>query len=200
MEAYGVFDSSKIKPIKARMEKPIRQRLPAKRKLHDVGQRGKVVSQKAIPKTAFRPSGKFKTLAEIELANTIDIPEELVEEIQKILETETKALSEILLKEGVAPLLAYRHALDYIGVTLRDGLGVEPGAVDSDVEDLMANALKLRTVQYLLGKLKIPAKYKERYLNLLSRKLVDEAFVSDPKQILRSNAPDGTVGVITKKS
>ena len=127
----------------------------------------------------------------INTTNTIDIPKALVEDIQSIVKTESSVLSDIVLKEGLGILLAYRHALVYTTVLAREGLQVDVGDSDTEIDELFGDIVKLRVVEYMLKKVKISTVYKERILN----KIIHKMFTADRKKVAISSNYD-VVGVV----
>ncbi len=176
----------------------IRQRKKVRTRLTGTRTKHKIVgpSRKSNTKTTFRPRADDKLDALLQAANTVDIPEKLVEDMQSLIERETTAISNIILKEGIAPLIAYRSAVAYTGVVLRDGLDHDPGAVDNDVEEVFANAVKIRTIEYLLTHVKLNQRYKQVLLTQLTASM---AKTDNKNYTITDNNPRDIVGVLGAK-
>lgn len=157
------------------------------------GRRRRVVPDMVI--NGKRPRTKEDFLDEI--SNAIDIPEELLDEIKDIITEETETISRIILTEGVSKILAYQNAVEYVSVILRDGLGMPPASVDNDIDNALANALKLRVIQHVMNKMKLPVPVKKAWMSILTRKLAENS-MHDPmqKRTLRSSNPDNIVGIL----
>ena len=152
-------------------------------------------SVKGIAKKSFRgKNDKLDVL--LQASNTIDIPEELIERLEEQIHTNTLELSTIILEEGTSLIMAYKYAVEYSAVVLRDGLGVDPGSVDNDVEEVMANIIKIRVLEFLLSNVKVGDKYKDI---LMTRLAISMAKKNDKNYVLTDTNPDNIVGVMRKK-
>jgi hypothetical protein len=86
------------------------------------------VNARTVTKSAFRSSKQLDK--RITPTNIVEIPEKLIAEVNAIIDNGSKEISSIMLKEGLATLLAYRHSVLYTGVVVRDGLKMDPPLVE----------------------------------------------------------------------
>ncbi|MCX6897014.1 MAG: hypothetical protein NTZ16_16320, partial [Verrucomicrobia bacterium] len=89
---------------------------------------------------------------------------------------ESLGISNILLKEGIALLLAYKHSTVYSSVVMRDALKLNVPMIDNDIEEVMAIALKVRVLEYLLKRVKMSTKYKDLMINRLISKFSNRGY------------------------
>ena len=178
------------------LDKHIDQRVRVRAKLSG-GVIKRSTPQRIISRrSSYKPKGTLDVLLE-EATNTVDIPEELVQELKSKISKETHTISRIMLDEGVSLLTAYKYAAEYIAVVLRDGLDFDPGEIDNDIEEVYANVVKLSVLQYLISRTSLG----QRYKNKLMDELVSVFGSKDNKHYsLSNNNPDGTVGIVKKRS
>lgn len=132
------------------------------------------------------------------VTNSIDIPEELVKELQDTIDSISDDMSRRLLIEGAAPILAYAKALEYVGATLRDGLNIDPGMTDDDIELSVINIAKATFIYRMLCKSELPLGYKRQWMRVIVEKMAESPF-QDRKRDVRTNNPVNVVGNLRSK-
>jgi hypothetical protein len=112
--------------------------------------------------------------------NLVDIPESLLRAVQESSQNFTKELSDAMLKQEAAFLMAFDSATAYTEAALRDGLGVSV-EIDDDVLAVIANLNRLAVVRTYMRKLALPKATKKLFLDKLCEALVTES-VADMKR------------------
>lgn len=106
------------------------------------------------------------TIPNVEYDNTVEVPEDLLNQMRKKTGVRTKDLSHLLMSRILPTFLGLDAAESYTVAAMRDALGVEID-IDNSVSEAAKQLANLDLVYYFVRRSTMPKKFKQQYLMTL---------------------------------
>lgn len=116
----------------------------------------------------------------LDIENVIDVEQSVVDALKESSRTLTDTLKTLLLNEGAAMLVSFDDASAFTEATMRDGLGIEL-EIDSSINQGIGQLIRLNILNACIEHISLPQHIKERFLNTITHKIAEEAFVAMQK-------------------
>jgi hypothetical protein len=116
----------------------------------------------------------------LDIENVIDVDQSVVDALKAASRSLTDTLKTLLLNEGAAMLVSFDDASAFTEATMRDGLGIEL-EIDSSINQGIGQLIRLNILNACLEHISLPRHIKERFLNTITHKIAEEAFVAMQK-------------------
>lgn len=134
----------------------------------------KLHKPRVLPKFDIQKPSLDQRFQDLDIANVVHVPEELLKTIASNIDSNTAQFSNILLSSIIPSLLSYQTGTSYARAAFKDGLNIEID-FDKGIEECVKSIGYLNVLFFFIKKSKLPVSLKKQFMQHFSTKLAEHS-------------------------